>query len=49
MRLASAIRAELALTTESSDYEAQAQANFERIDSAMKSLLATLEEAKHQV
>lgn len=44
MRLATAIRGELALATESSDYEAQAQANFERIDSAMKGLLATLEE-----
>ncbi|KRE86655.1 hypothetical protein ASG75_00250 [Rhodanobacter sp. Soil772] len=43
MRLTAAIRGELALATEASDYEAEAQANFERIDRSMKELLATLE------
>lgn len=44
MRLVAAIRSELALATDPSDFEAEAQANFERIDRAMKGLLATLEE-----
>lgn len=44
MRLAASIRSELALASEQSDYEAQAQANFERIDNAMKQFLASLEE-----
>jgi hypothetical protein len=43
MRLTNAIRGELALAIEASDYEAEAQANFERIDRSMKELLATLE------
>jgi hypothetical protein len=44
MRLTTAIRNELALATEASDYEAKACANFERIDRSMKQLLKTLEE-----
>lgn len=44
MRLTTAIRSELALATEVSDYGAEAQANFERIDRSMRELLATLEE-----
>ena len=44
MRLAVAIRSELALATDPSDFEADAQTNFERIDRAMKGLLTTLEE-----
>lgn len=43
MRLTTAIRGELALATEAAEYEAEAQANFERIDRSMKQLLATLE------
>ena len=43
MHLTAAIRGELALTTEVSDYEAEAQVNFERIDRSMRGLLATLE------
>lgn len=45
MRLAAAIRSELSLATDPSDFDAQAQANFERIDRAMKGFLTTLEEA----
>jgi hypothetical protein len=45
MRLTTAIRSELALETEASDYEAEAQANFERIDHSMRELLATLEKS----
>lgn len=44
MRLVAAIRSELALATDQADFEAEAQANFERIDRAMKGLLTTLKE-----